>query len=805
MVFAPKLEAGIAYNQPVQTPSAMGALASLFDFSLSTLQANAGSTPKPTEGDKFDLAIGEFVNSKGGAFSWDKRSAREFIFQNPQFANEMKSYLEGTGVFDTPQAVAEDASMKIFETPEGQLAVATASSMEPEEQQAYLSQFATTYAQQNAELAKLQREAATLEAAGTLDAKRWDALKPVSKDMVDNTVSTVLAPIVQDVMNGNSVSVPEELKQLLGIRYDTIDMNNLPAVLADTKTFLGKQARGAYVNNFGEDILPSEEWNKEVFGSIDGLIEVGKSIDSPQERTAAMQAIIESKAFMQLDEAGVAVTLEIIKSLPEQSAAELLALPTLYGPLKEILANGSTLFSSKEIATNAAGLSVKEAKDVATDTIQIIDKGITPEFFTAFKESAKRSGYDVVDSNSFKSIIGNNIEEIKRLSTSNPEFRAEMTDFLNSDIQQTISLINSNLPTEVRLIQQKDGKFALTYTGTIPERGARASALESDYDFKARSVREATKGLPDGLNLDTLNEKLGALGLLGDVGKEVQESIGILNQTETNGNTRKATAGGGRARGRNSGKGTVDVGVSLGIDFTAYETEAGLPLGYLNKLAMIESGGNPSAQNSSSSAGGLFQQIDSNAAAYGVSDRFDPVQSTEGAVAFAVDNTAYLTKVLGREPTGGELYLAHQQGPGGAAKLLSNPNAKAVDIVGMDAINLNGGNANMTAGEFANIWISKYNGSRGEVVGSPDRPVELQVDTGAEGIPTTPNATSTASTDALKGNVISYDSPEVQKLIEMSQSAPQEVVKMAKELLSGKPIDPQVKALIEALVRIGEK
>jgi len=797
MVFAPKLEAGVAYSQPVQTPSAMGALASLFNFGADTLIESAKNAPKPTEGDKFDVAIGEFVNSKGGAFSWDKRSAREFIFQNPQFANEMKSYLEGTGVFDTPQAIAEDASMKIFETPEGQLAVATASSMEPEEQQAYLSQFATTYAQQNAELAKLQREAATLEAAGTLDAKRWDALKPVSKDTVDSTVSTVLAPIVQDVMNGNSVSVPEELKQLLGIRYDTVDMNNLPAVLADTKTFLSKQARGAYVNNFGEDILPSEEWNKEVFGSIDGLIEVGKSIDSPQERAAAMQAIIESKAFMQLDEAGVAVTLEIIKSLPEQSAAELLALPTLYGPLKEILANGGTLFSSKEIATNAAGLSIKEAKDVATDTIQIIDKGITPEFFTAFKESAKRSGYNVVDSNSFKSIIGNNIEEIKRLSTSNPEFRAEMADFLNSDIQQTISVINSNLIAGVSI--QFDGKQFVV----VPEKGTLA---EQKWNDPYRPYKQTAENqLPDGLNLAALNEKLGALGLLGDVGKEVRESIGILNQTESKTDTRKATSSGGRARGRNSGKGTVDIGASLGIDFEAYETEAGLPLGYLNKLAMIESGGNPSAQNSSSSAGGLFQQIDSNADAYGVVDRLDPVQSTEGAVAFAVDNMAYLTKVLGRTPTGGELYLAHQQGPGGAAKLLANPDAKAVDIVGMDAINLNGGNAEMTAGEFANIWISKYNGSRGEVVGSPDRPVELQVDTGAEGIPTTPNAASRANTDALKGNVISYDSPEVQELIEMSQSAPQEVVKMAKELLSGKPIDPQVKALIEALVRIGEK
>ncbi len=475
MVYAPKLETGIAYNQPVQTPSAMGALASLFDFSLSTLKANATDAPKPTEGDKFDLAIGEFVNSKGGAFSWDKRSAREFIFQNPQFANEMKAYLDGAGVFDTPQAVAEDASMKIFETPEGQLAVATASNMEPEEQQAYLSQFATTYAQQNAELAKLQREAATLEAAGTLDAKRWDALKPLAKDNVDRAVSTVLGPIIQDVKNGVPVPVSDELRQLLPeIRYDTVTMDNLGAVLQDAKTYMTRQARGNYVNNFGVDVLPSEEWSKEVFNGLDSLIVISETFDTKPEQAALLNAVIEADVLKSLDSAGLATTIKLLEMAGPVTADILIQnLKLAADPrfAKLFADEQGSLFSPKEISEAVNNGSKSDAERNAKDALTIIDSsGISVEFFTAFKESAKRSGYDVVDSNSFKSIIGDNIEEIKRLSASNPEFRAEMTDFLNSDIQQTISLINSNLPTEIRLIQQKDGKFALTYTGTIPER-----------------------------------------------------------------------------------------------------------------------------------------------------------------------------------------------------------------------------------------------------------------------------------------------------------------------------------------------
>jgi hypothetical protein len=124
-------------------------------------------------------------------------------------------------------------------------------------------------------------------------------------------------------------------------------------------------------------------------------------------------------------------------------------------------------------------------------------------------------------------------------------------------------------------------------------------------------------------------------------------------------------------------------------------------------VAWLESRGNPNAKNPNSSAGGLFQQIDSNAHDYGVANRFDPNQSADGAARFMRDNVQALERVLGRLPTAGELYLAHQQGAGGAIKLLTNPNAKAVDLVGSEAVRLNGGRLDMTAGEFAMLWTKK--------------------------------------------------------------------------------------------------
>lgn len=142
-------------------------------------------------------------------------------------------------------------------------------------------------------------------------------------------------------------------------------------------------------------------------------------------------------------------------------------------------------------------------------------------------------------------------------------------------------------------------------------------------------------------------------------------------------------------------------------DFGALEAKYGLPAGYLERTAMIESGGDPNAQNPNSSAGGMFQFIDSTAKQYGLTDKTDPFASADAAARFAADNRAYLAKALGREPTAGELYLAHQQGAGGAAKLLAAGNAPAASVVGADAAGLNGG-AGMTAADFAGKWTGKF-------------------------------------------------------------------------------------------------
>lgn len=145
-----------------------------------------------------------------------------------------------------------------------------------------------------------------------------------------------------------------------------------------------------------------------------------------------------------------------------------------------------------------------------------------------------------------------------------------------------------------------------------------------------------------------------------------------------------------------------------GVDFGRYESQYGLPTGYLGRTSWLESRGDVNAKNPNSSAAGPFQFITSTARQYGLENPYDADESTDAASRLGRDNMQFLRSRLGRDPTAAELYLAHQQGAGGAAGLLANPNRPAHEVVGMDAVKLNGGNASMTAQQFANKWINKF-------------------------------------------------------------------------------------------------
>ena len=187
------------------------------------------------------------------------------------------------------------------------------------------------------------------------------------------------------------------------------------------------------------------------------------------------------------------------------------------------------------------------------------------------------------------------------------------------------------------------------------------------------------------------------------------------------------------AAARAPGKVTLPPQIDALVTSTA--TQYGISPDSLRRLVFLESKGDPLAKSDKSSAAGLLQFTTDTARQFGLTNPYDPVASLDAGARLWTANKQYLSQALGRAPTDGELYLAHQQGAAGARALLANPEQKAVDALAavyggdkqraLTALTNNGGTAGMTAGQFANKWTSKFGGATG-VASDTGVPIELK-------------------------------------------------------------------------------
>ena len=84
-----------------------------------------------------------------------------------------------------------------------------------------------------------------------------------------------------------------------------------------------------------------------------------------------------------------------------------------------------------------------------------------------------------------------------------------------------------------------------------------------------------------------------------------------------------------------------------------------------------------------SSAYGLFQLLRAERAQYGGSSS-DPEEQSESWANYIAPHRQHMTKVMGREPTGPELYLGHLIGPGRAARIVAghiHPDTPIQDVM----------------------------------------------------------------------------------------------------------------------------
>ena len=194
----------------------------------------------------------------------------------------------------------------------------------------------------------------------------------------------------------------------------------------------------------------------------------------------------------------------------------------------------------------------------------------------------------------------------------------------------------------------------------------------------------------------------------------------------------------------------------------------GVDFGFLMGAARRESGYNPSAKARTSSATGLFQfteqtwlsTLKQHGAKYGyarysdmiqhgtngrlyvaggparalVMDlRLDPHASALMAGELTADHAAYLRGRVGREPTAGELYVAHVLGPAGSAKLIDAvrdaPTASAASLFPEAAganhgIFYKGGRAATVAQVYANLTAGPSNAGPPIAPAAGDQPAQ---------------------------------------------------------------------------------
>ncbi len=181
------------------------------------------------------------------------------------------------------------------------------------------------------------------------------------------------------------------------------------------------------------------------------------------------------------------------------------------------------------------------------------------------------------------------------------------------------------------------------------------------------------------------------------------------------------------------------------------ERKYNLPFGYLARTRQIESAGGRNTYNADSGAAGDFQFIPSTAKAYGLKNPYDFESAADAAARLAVSNRNVLAKAGIENPSAAQLYLAHQQGAGGATKLLAAGDRPATSVVGKNAVLWNAGNESVTGSDFAQQIMAKFEGTAlpkatatGGLLGQTTVPSAMGIDTRKFGEVTEPGFSGAA-------------------------------------------------------------
>lgn len=785
MVFDPKMQSDFAFNRPVETPNFMGVVANLFDFGASSImKAREGGQRQLTADERFAVDWQDFLNSKPASTQINGKLAREFVTKYPQHGDKAIQLVKNMGVpvVEDPMVQAVQGGLSKYSSDPRFIAAAVAASNLPEPQrEAHMLKVMQKLAEEDAEIARINQEATKLSAEGNLTKVQWEAIAGNQKDFADNIVTSTLAPIILSIKNGQPFTLSPEEQAQLGVKYSTIDIRNFPMVLQDTRNFLAKSFRDQYTKQFGKDGgLPPKELEERVLASVDALIKTTQEFDSPQEVARALEAMTDARIWEKADAAGLNGAIWALKNLPPEQTLEIRTgeIGTRIG--RFILdINGETK-SPEEIKKSLDAASTAEAEDMAR---RIATFGpVNRELFEAQKASLARSGKDLVDWATFNKILAVGSGWMTTEANNDPQFRQDTQDWFMADIQKHAELIRRNLLPGTSLSFQ-NGRFTI-----IQE----SATLPSDFVMGGKTpVQIATERLPKGVTVDDLNRKLSGLRTIKGFGQEVVDAVIEMEL---------GAAPPGRIEG---GAGDDKVKGSAGGDLLTPAS-----------LIRTESSGNWKAKNDVEGSGGKghfgrlqFSQGRLNEAkAAGVMPRDMTPQEflNNKEVQVAVENWHFkdiqrfaeandLIKYIGQSIKGvpvtfdGILAVAHLGGKGGLKKFLTSGGSyNPSDAFGTSLLD----------------YLRTHQGSTGSFTPSGEEFAGLNVGALTSGGTVGEAMPSGAPQEPRTAAVERMTTPDVERVATGLPEASPEARERALEILKTKPMDPEIKALIEALIGV---
>ena len=314
------------------------------------------------------------------------------------------------------------------------------------------------------------------------------------------------------------------------------------------------------------------------------------------------------------------------------------------------------------------------------------------------------------------------VESSINSSMPDPNARPPQAQAHRTDLDAATRSLEEGQPVQPRTVLPEDSAASavqpiLSPTGNpfLSDVGAEF-ALESQGLQATHEVREVRGGYAIFPKSDAVPVTPAA-----NSGKvELTENGQSITIQPTGANATPVTSAQSPARAPTQPLSPVKQGIATAAEQAGIDPTTALVIGH------IETGGrfNADAQNTASTANGLFQVIQSSWKALGGGNRADPAEQIRVGLLHMKQVEGTLTSALGRPPALHESYMGHLLGAGGARIVLTaDPNARLYDVVygytkgkteaqrvkiAQDTVN-NNGMRGLTVGEAIAKWQAKTN------------------------------------------------------------------------------------------------